>query len=159
MIETHIDDQDLDKLLEKLRKFPSLFRDARRYAMEMAAPEMKRELDRLIGGHGKVQNWQGEFIGSEGGYAAVRPLAKTYTKPTKKLGNRYAVGYVTNAINSGHAFPRPSGKDSYYDPRIRSGKMKVPGRKFYQQADKKTQDIAKRAAERILADLKAHLEG
>ena len=112
MIETQIDDQELDKLLEKLRKSPSLFREARRRAMAMAAPEMKRELDRLIGGEGKVRSWQGQFVGSKGGYAAVRPLAKTYTEPTKKLGNRYAVGYVTNAINSGHAFPGTNGKKS-----------------------------------------------
>ena len=153
MTETHFDDQELDELLEKLRKSPSLFREARRRAMAMAAPELKRELDRIIGGEGKVRNWQGQFIGSKGGYAAVRPLAKTYTEPTKKLGKTYAVGYVTNAIDSGHAFPGTNGKGSKH-----KSYKSVPGRKFYKEANSKKKDIAKQAAELILAELKAHLE-
>lgn len=157
MIEANIRSEDLDKLLKKLEGSPDIIRNAKRQAFEEAAPKLKRAVDSAIGGTGKVQRWQGQFVGSKGGFAAVRPLAKTFTEPNGR-GKRYAVGAVTNAINSGHKFPSPSGKDKRYRPRIRSGRQSVPGRKFYQQAEAQVPAIAQAAAQQVVAALKDHLE-
>ena len=157
MIEANIQSEDLDKLLKKLECSPDIIRNAKRQAFEAAAPKLKRAVDSAIGGTGKVQRWQGQFVGSKGGFAAVRPLAKTFTGLNGR-GKRYAVGAVTNAINSGHKFPSPSGKDKRYRPRIRSGRQNVPGRKFYQQAEAQVPLIAQAAAQQVVAALKDHLE-
>ena len=156
-MEVNIDASDIDRLIKKLEAAPDILRDARRRAMEEAAPKLKREVDTAIGGKGKVRSWQEQRVGSGGGYAAVSPKSKTWTKVNGR-GKKYAVGYVTNAIEHGHRFPSPTGKNQRYQPQIKSGRMNVPGKKFYQQADKKTQAIAMEAAEQVVAELIAHLE-
>ena len=100
MIEAKIDSTDLDQLLKKLSDSPGVVKAARQKAFEDAAPKLKQALDAAIGGTGKVQSWQEQSVGSRGGYAAVRPKKQTYTQTNGK-GKRYAVGYVTNAINTG----------------------------------------------------------
>lgn len=157
MIEASIDAKDLDRLVEKLAKSPKIIQEAKRQAFEEAAPRLKQAVDTAIGGTGKVQSWQGQYVGSKGGYAAVRPKAKTFTKVNGR-GKRYAVGLVTNAINSGHRFPSPSGKDKRYRPRIRSGRQSVPGRQFYQQAELQVPEIAQAAAQKVVDTLREHLE-
>lgn len=156
--EIKLDQNELDRLVEKLEQAPDILKDAKRQAFEMAAPKMKAALDSEIGGTGKVQRWQGQYVGSKGGYAAVRPLKDTYTEATKKKSNRYAVGYVTNAINSGHRFPAPSGRPGY-KPRIYSGRQNVAGKQFYEAAEAKLPEIAQAAAEQVVNTLVEHLEG
>lgn len=155
MIETGIDKSQLDKLVSKLDGSPEAISRAKRKAFEAAAPKLKRVVDAEIGGTGKVQSWQEARVGSMGGYAAVRPKTKRYTSQKK----RYAVGYVTNAINSGHNFPRPSGKNKRYRARIRSGQMKVPGKFFYQAAQDNVPQIAREAADEVVQALMNHMEG
>lgn len=152
-----IDASALAKLRKKLDRAPNVIEEARREAMESAAPLMKSAVDRAIGGTGKVQSWQGQFVGSKGGYAAVRPLAKTFTEVNGK-GKRYAVGQVTNAINSGHRFPSPSGKDQSYRPRIRSARQNVPGKRFYQQAQESLPQIAEQVLGKMETALHEHFE-
>lgn len=154
MIEAGIDTRQLDKLVEQLRKSPKVIRRAKQQAFEMAAPKLKQAVDTEIGGTGKVRSWQAPHVGSKGGYAVVRPKAKTYTE-TKK---RYAVGYVTNAINSGHRFPSPTGKNKRYRARIKSGRMKVAGKHFYEAAQAQVPQIAQEAAQQVLAALIDHVE-
>ena len=156
-MQVHIDTSDLKRLLEKLDAAPDILEDARRRAMEEAAPKLKREVDAAIGGRGKVRSWQEERVGSEGGYAAVSPKSKTWTEVNGR-GKKYAVGHVTNAIEHGHRFPSPTGKNQRYQPRIESGRMRVTGRYFYKQADGKTMEIAREAAAQVEAELIAHLE-
>lgn len=157
MIETSIDARDLDRLVEKLSKSPEIIREAKRKAFEEAAPQLKQAVTVAIGGTGKVQSWQEQYVGSRGGYAAVRPKAKTFTEQNGR-GKRYAVGYVTNAINSGHAFPSTSGRNNRYRPRIKSGRQNVPGRGFYQAAEARVPEIAQAAAQKVVDALIAHLE-
>lgn len=157
MTETGIDGKELERLMEKLKKSPEAFSKARRAAMEAAAPKLKALIDGEIGGTGKVRRWQAAAVGSGGGYAAVRPKAKTAAEDGRGKTTRYQVGQVTNAIDSGHSFPSPAGKRGYR-PRIRSGRMSVPGRHFYEAAQAKVPDVAREAAEQTAAALTKYLE-
>ena len=150
--------EQIDRLCEKLKRSPEVFQQARRECFEAAAREAERIVDRQIGGSGKVQRWQESTVGTRGGYARVAPKKETWTERTKKAGNRYAVGAVTNAIVSGHRFPSPSGR-RYYKPRIRSGGMKVPGRPFYDQAEPQIRDLARRTAEQVVERYLKEMEG
>ena len=153
----------IDRLVKKLEKSPEIMAKAKRAAFEDAAPEAKRLVDSSIatsleGNVGKVQRWQEAYVGSKGGYAAVRPKANTWTEATKKAGHRYAVGAVTNAIVSGHRFPSPSGR-KYYKSRVKIAALRVPGRPFYAEVQSKIENLAKRTAEKVANDLMKHLEG
>lgn len=150
--------EQLDRLRKRLESSPEVFAEVRRACFEAAAREAEEIVDRQIGGSGKVQSWQERTVGSRGGYARVAPKKETWTERTKKAGNRYAVGAVTNAIVSGHRFPSPSGR-KYYKPRIRSGSMEVPGRPFYSQAEPQIRDLARRTAERVVEQYLKELEG
>lgn len=154
MIEANLDVSELNRLVKKLETAPEILENAKRQAFEQAAPKMKQLLDAEIGGTGKVRSWQDSYVGSKGGYAAVRPKAKAYTDKSK----RYAVGYVTNAINSGHGFPTPSGKNPRYVPRIQSRRQNVPGRQFYEAAQSKLPDLVRETAEQVVDALVRHLE-
>lgn len=133
-----------------------------------AIPEIKREfLARLgdemlstargnIGGTGKVQSWQEYYVGSGGGYTAVRAKAETYqyTKHAYQCTQRdeYAVGWITNSIENGHRIRPPSGQQKgLYRPRIHQ--PKVQGRYFYKNSqsavDRLAENGAKELAEKI----------
>lgn len=141
---------ELKGLIDKLDAAPEVIRDAKRKAFEQAAPQIKQALDEQIGGTGKVRRWQGAYVGGKGGYAAVRPKAKTYAEDSRGYPTRYAVGYVTNAINSGHRFPR-------------RGKTKssglVFGKYFYQNTQRYAEQIAQKAVDQAAETLRQHLEG
>ena len=158
MIEASIDAKALDQLAAKLERSPHILREAKRKAFEAAAPKLKSELDHEIGGSGKVRNWQAAYVGSKGGYAAVRPKAKTYAEDSKGRTTRYQVGAVTNAINSGHRFPTPSGKKRYR-ARIKIATQRVPGKHFYEAAQGNVPQIAQETAEQVAQTLIHHLEG
>ena len=65
---------------------------------------------------------------------------------------KYAVGYVTNAINSGHRWPRNQWG-------YRATVAQVPGKGFYQRAQAQAEQVAKEAGEQIVQALVEHLEG
>lgn len=145
MIEVNIDASEVKCLADRFLQAPQVLKEAKRQALEDAAPKLKEVVDREIGGTGKVQSWQEKYVGSKGGYAAVRPKKETWTKATQKKGNYYAVGYVTNAINSGHRSPR--------------ARKPIAGKQFYQRAQAQAERIAQEAGEQIIQTLTEHLEG
>ena len=151
MLEVQIDRTELERLVGKLEKSPQVLQEARRKAMEAAAPKLLSAVRAEIGGSGKVQRWQEAYVGSRGGYAAARPRAETYTEATKG-GKRYAVGYVTNAVNSGHKYPT-----SKLGFRSRVGS--VPGKQFYQRAGTQLSQVAQEAAQQVVQALTDHLGG
>lgn len=158
MQEATIDCIQLTELAVRLSKSPDIMRKAKARAFEAAAPRLLELVDSEIGGTGKVQSWQDKFVGSKGGYAAVRAKAKTKATDAKGRETEYQVGYVTNAIASGHKFPSPSGKNQRYKPRIRSGRQNVPGKHFYENAQVKATAIAQEAAEQVVEELMSFLE-
>lgn len=151
MQEAHIDHSELTRLVERLAQSPKVLKEAKRQAFEAAAPKLKGLVDREIGGTGKVQSWQETYVGSKGGYAAVRPKAETWTARTNKKGNRYAVGHVTNAINSGHRVRRNK-------LGFRTSARVIEGRYFYQRAQDHAEQVAQQTAGEIIHMLTAYLE-
>ena len=151
-MEVNLEAAGLKELVECLEQSPEVMRLAKRQAFHATAPKLKAAVDAQIGGSGKVQSWQGAYVGTKGGYAATRPRAKTYAEDSKGRKTKYAVGYVTNAINSGHRFP--SSKLGY-----RSRVGVVPGKKFYEHAQTQAERVAQEAVEQVVGALVDHLEG
>lgn len=158
MIKATIDSSALNELLERIAKSPDVLKEAKRRAFETASLQMKQALNREIGGTGKVQSWQEAYVGSKGGYAAVRPRAKTYAEDSRGRKTKYPVGYVTNAINSGHRFPG-QGVSGKRKKRQASTAGSVPGKRFYEAAQSDMGKIAQEAAGQIVDTLVKHLEG
>ena len=149
---------DLDRLEEHWDKLLQEFPQQKRALLERMAQRMLKLVRQEIGGSGTVQGWQGPHLGSGGGYAAVRPEANTYK--TTQDGKRYAVGYVTNAIEGGHRHggPRGSERRGYrYRPRIKTAA--VPGKHFYQQVRQMVPGLAESEINSLLQTIKKGLEG
>lgn len=168
MQEFHIDSADLERLTEKLKKSPEVLSWARRQAMIHAAAEFKALMDTAIGGSGRVKNWQQSYVGSGGGYAAVRPRKETYAesrgKQTYAERRRqphptYAVGYITNAINSGHRTPSRRFGQAKGLRGYRVNTDRVGGKGFYEAVQSQAEAVGEKAAEEILKALIDHLEG
>ncbi len=153
MQELNIDTKELDRLIEKLKLAPDIMRKAKRLAYNRAAKELKALLDAQIGGKGRVQNWQEAVVGSKGGYAKVRPKPKTFILDHQDRVTTYQAGYVTNAINGGHAFPK---RRTFAQERAY---RTVPGKHFYRNAKAQAEDVAKQTAKEIVSKLLEHLEG
>ena len=102
------------------------------------------------GGRDKVAGWQKTYIGSGGGYAAVRPVSP----PTGKG----SPGAITNAIVSGHAIRRPSGRSKRrYTPHIHV--LHVDGIDFYDAMRSELPDMLHDEVERWGDEMAARLEG
>lgn len=161
MQEAQIDTRELERLIEKLEQSPKVLSEAKRRAFEAAAPKLKALLDQEIGGTGRVRGWQESIVGSKGGFAKVRPKAKTWaesrgSKTYAENGpKRYAVGYITNAINSGRQVRT---RKTFAQERGYSIGS-VPGKHFYAHVQDQADTVAQETAEEIVAALLEHLEG
>lgn len=128
------------------------------------APEMRRKLHEEIAYHaqkavvgevgmtterhtGDLQRWQEKYVGSGGGYAAVRAV-------NTSTGDE-SPGAITNYVNSGHKI-RPPGNGTR--PR-RTKVAYVDGRHFYQSAARDMEDVLVPLAEKFVRDMAGILEG
>ncbi len=153
-----VDTTELDAILASwgalLRDFPGM----KRKMLERLAAEILTEVQAEIPGTGTVRSWQERYIGTRNGYVAVRPKADTF-KVTKG-GKRYAVGYVTNAIDGGHKHRKPSQvkKAGYtYHPRINVAA--VPGLHFYDKVRRRLEGMSQDELKELAAQVAAGLEG
>lgn len=107
-------------------------------------------LQNAHGGRDKVAGWQTVYIGSGGGYAAVRAVSP----PTGKG----SPGAVTNAIVSGHKVRFPSGraKRRY---RRKARMLHVPGRDFYSAVRPALPRMLQSEVNRWAEEVSARLEG
>lgn len=144
---------DLETIARQLEGSVPRLREVRRRCLEEAGEEALAAVQGKIGGSGKVQDWQTVYLGSRGGYAAVRARAGTYTDTGRTL---YAVGYVTNAIENGHRVRPASGTAKRSRP-SRASMSFVPGRHMYLTTP--VGQIAQRAAERIEREMGRVLGG
>ena len=146
--------EGLDQLLDRLQDSLEVFRDARSKALDAAGRELLAAVRARIGGSGRVAAWQDSFRGSGGGYVAVRPKAKTYV--TSSSGRRYAVGQVTNAIESGH-----DQEPGRYVPAIgvRLRRDRVPGKYMYQMTRPDAERLAQQACDQITQEVVQKLGG
>lgn len=144
---------ELDRAIEKA---PEVVSKARAQVIQESAPKMQQLLAQgiaqsgLMDSRGRVFAWQELHIGSKLGYVAIRPKAKTWAEDSRGRQTGYQVGQVTNAIVSGHNFPAPSGRNAWYKPRIRLGRMKVSGHPFYEMASDGLPQLAKESGKQFL---------
>lgn len=153
-----VDTSGIDDLLESWDRLVRQFPDTKRALLERLAPQMLQAVRRAVGGSGKVAGWQEPHMGSGGGYAAVRPRAETYQ--ATRSGTRYAVGYITNAIEGGHRHGGPRGStkpDYHYRPRFKTAA--VPGRWFYAAVRQELPGMLQSEIQQLLDMIADGLEG
>lgn len=148
--------QGLDRVIKSLEDLPDVIKDARAEVFEEMGQELLGAVQQRIGGTGRVADVQGYFVGSGKGYVAVRAQADTEL-------DGYAAGYVTNALEGGHAFPGDGVQGlsrSARRERQANSRGRVPGKYMYRDTDRQDVDrLTESAAQRIEdAALKA-LEG
>ena len=138
----------LDELIGSLQDVAEDFPRVRREFHEAIAAEIQDEVVKSLGSRaressGKVAGWQESVVGTLGGYAAMRPR--------KGKNGKYAYGYITNALENGHAISRPRKARKGYKARVK--KRYVLGLHFYERAkpfaEKRAIDGANRLADTI----------
>ena len=154
-----VDTRDIDHLIDSWNALLKRFPEGKQKALESIGRDLLLNVRDEIGGEGKVSGWQEAHMGSEGGYVAIRAKAKTYQ--TTKNGNRYAVGYVTNAIEGGHRTggQRPGPKADGYRYRPRYKKAAVPGKWFYAAVRKQMDGMTRDEVDELMKIIVDGLEG
>lgn len=143
-----IDFSKLDKLNRDIDKLLKDFPQMRRNLHEQFADVIKSHVDSEIGnslkdGNGKIRRWQGKYVGSGGGYAAVRTVDTSIGKNSP--------GAITNYLENGHKIRRPTGKNRYYKPRRK--KIYVDGFHFYAKSSKTIENDIMSIAEKFADEL------
>ena len=95
----------LKEVIQTLETTPEVIRQARAEFFDETGEVLLEAVQRHIGGSGRVAGVQESHVGSGKGYVAVRPMAKTNL-------DGYAAGYITNALENGHAVRPASGKET-----------------------------------------------
>ena len=149
----------LKEVIQTLETTPEVIRQARAEFFDETGEVLLEAVQRHIGGSGRVAGVQESHVGSGKGYVAVRPMAKTNL-------DGYAAGYITNALENGHAVQTDETKKAASSGkakkkrRSRAKANRVQGKYMYRNTG---QQEAKRAAEEgariIEAKILAHMEG
>ena len=143
----------LRELTAKLEAAPEIIREARAEFFEDAGASLLSDVRGRIGGTGKIAGVQEFYVGTGKGYAAVRAKAKTDLRG-------YAAGYITNALEGGHAIRKPTGKAKRERKKSRADKSRVPGKYMYRDtAARELEQLAETGARRIEALVAKKLEG
>ena len=151
---TGVNTAGLDKLLHSLEELLNRFPDKKQAVLNKLGDDLLRRVRGEIGGTGKVAGWQASHMGSAGGYVAVRAKANAYQ--VTGSGTRYAVGYVTNAIEGGHKV-RPSQGGKGYRSRVKVAA--VPGRWFYETVRRQLAGMSQEGVDELMALITDGLEG
>lgn len=153
-----LDTRDFDRLTRSWDKLLKQFPEKKAEVLCRAGDEILARVQSRIGGTGKVKGWQAAHMGSKGGYVAVRAKKETYQET--KSGERYAVGYITNAIEGGHRHGGPRGSSNpKYKYRPRNKTAAVPGKHFYQAARNELSGIGQNEVRELVQDIVDGLEG
>lgn len=155
----------LDELIGSLQDVAEDFPRVRREFHEAVAEEIREEVLKSLGSRaksntGKVAGWQESVVGTLGGYAAMRPRKGKDDGEDEGKGKKdkksYAYGYITNAIESGHAISRPRKSRKGYKARVK--KRYVLGLHFYERAKPLAEKRAIDGANRLADTIKQKLE-
>lgn len=143
----------LDELIGSLQDVAEDFPRVRREFHEAVTEEIREEVLKSLGSRaksntGKVAGWQESVVGTLGGYAAMRPR--------KGKNGKYAYGYITNALENGHAISRPRKARKGYKARVK--KRYVLGLHFYERAKPFAEKRAIDGANRLADTIKQKLE-
>lgn len=149
-----VDFSELEKLDARmkaaLRIAPAKRRELHASLADIAKKAVDRSIDASIHDtRGQIKDWQKKYIGSGGGYAAVRASDES-------TGDQ-SPGAITNYVDSGHKIRPPSGQDPNYRPRIHV--PYVNGARFYENAVPEVTAQAIAAGEKFAADIAGILEG
>lgn len=146
---------DFDKVLnDLLDEFPKMRRELHEELGELA----KKEVDTAIAASGlndasgKVRRWQKAYVGSGGGYAAVRPIG---SRDGGGVGKNSA-GAITNYLEGGH---KTRGSKAQKSKKSSLKVAYVNGYHFYQTARSSVEAKAIKAAEQFANKLAGRLEG
>lgn len=154
-----LDKSGWDKFMAAWQNVTEAFPDAKRRALHEAGKVILLEvMDQIVisgirDNRFHVRSWQDMRIGSGGGYVAIAPAVVNV--PSKGLMSKK----ITKYLDLGYAARRPSGTNKRYEPRIERarigprGNVYVPGRHFYDSARPKANEEAKKAAEKVLAQI------
>ncbi|MBE6722698.1 MAG: hypothetical protein E7572_09540 [Ruminococcaceae bacterium] len=123
-----IDDAALQQLEQKFEAVMKKFPPERRALHERIGDIARAEVTGNIAGSGMkstgtVEDWQQKYVGSGGGYAAVRAI---------KGSGSNGPGAITNYLENGHKIRAPSGAAKRYKPRVNTAY--VNGYHFYAAA-------------------------
>lgn len=149
-----VDTTSLERLVESWDALVQRFPREKRAALEAMGTELLQQVRGEIGGTGKVAGWQVTHMGDRGGYVAVRAKENTYQ--VTKSGKRYAVGYITNAIEGGHKIRKPQGGKGY---RSRVKVAAVPGRWAYDAVRRQLAGMSQEDVDALMALITDGLEG
>lgn len=138
-------EQDIDKML---KEFPNARKELHEAFADVLYDTLQSEINQSVkDSSGKIKKFQGKYVGSKGGYAAVRAI------DTSTGAN--SPGAITNYLENGHSIRRSAGKNPKYKPRIK--KVYVDGRHFYQRTSVKSESqliaIAEKFADRLVEQL------
>lgn len=162
---TFLDKADLERLAADFNALLHDYPEWRREMYEEMGRAVLEDVQRGFG-NGEVAGWQDAVVGSGGGYAAVRAKKETFTQNGER-GKPYAVGYVTNAIDSGHK----QGKGRFvpglkpqswrsekqpYGARLKADR--VAGKGVYAGARQRAERIAYQATERFVRKIQQKLK-
>lgn len=153
-----IEYSDLDRIIASWEALLNDYPGMKRELLEDLGTQLLGDVREALGESEHVTGWQERYLGSKNGYVAIRPKAKTYK--TTAGGKRYAVGYVTNAIEGGHKHRRPSQvkRDGYrYKGRINV--PAVPGKHFYASVRSTLGNMGQQELQALAAEIARRLEG
>lgn len=144
-------DNDFEYLL---REIPEARREMHDRIGKAVLGEVRDQISKseINDSNDRVKNVQEHYVGSYGGYAAVRAI-----RGSGPSGHNDSPGAITNYLENGHRIREPLGKSKSYRPRIR--KTYVDGYHFYQRARNNAESIAIAAAEKYAEEVADRLEG
>lgn len=141
----------LKELTAALDAAPDVIRQAKAEFFEEAGARLLTDVQIRIGGP-RVSAVQEYRVGSGKGYVAVRAMADTDL-------DGYAAGYVTNALENGHAIRQPTG-NAKRKRRSRAKVTSVPGKHMYRDTrEAEAQRVAETGARQIESAIAAALNG
>lgn len=130
----------LEQVQKAFERFPDAMREAKSDAFEAVGQNLLLDVQRRIGGSGRVAGVQEYKVGSGKGYVAVRAKANTEL-------NGYAAGYITNSLENGHDQETGRFVSSIGARLVRD---RVPGKYMYQMTEAhEAEPLAEQAAQYI----------
>lgn len=141
-----------------LRAIPGLRAEALEAAGMAVLAQLRGEISqRVHDADGSVSALQVMELGSRGGYAAIRPAARTRVNGKTWGGSPVTAGQLTGWLERGHGVRKPSGNARRYEPKLRyindrTDAGYVPGRMFYSWTAMRADEIAAKAAEQAMDD-------
>lgn len=150
---------DIQKLEKLFKKITDEFPGRKKELFQKMAPALKKLLDQSIlatdinDSHGHIRGYQQYYLGSGGGYAAVRAQ--------KGKTGRDSPGAITNYLENGHkARTRGYGSTAKFRTHGKGGRAlqaRVRGRHFYYNSTQEVEALALKLGTEFMRELEKEL--